>query len=312
MKVSYKVPATTANLGPGFDCLGMALPIYNVITIEETVMPSTGVEINVLQDVENGDLLDLNSIPEDKNNIVYKAVEMLYNLVGQDASELKINIKANIPIARGLGSSASVIVGGLLAANELLGFPADEAALLSIATEAEGHPDNVVPAILGGLVMSSMEDDGSVVYRKLEWPEDWHITVGIPDFELATDISRSVLPENVPLKDASFNSRRFAMLVHAINTKDAELMKLALEDKLHQPYREKLIPGFREIKETLKQEENVLGTVISGAGPSIIVISQKNNLEKIKETIKEIWDNLNVHSEIKTLNIAPEGAVKVE
>ncbi|MBR1680572.1 homoserine kinase [bacterium] len=312
MKVSYKVPATTANLGPGFDCLGMALPIYNVITIEETVMPSTGVEINVLQDVENGDLLDLNSIPEDKNNIVYKAVEMLYNLVGQDASELKINIKANIPIARGLGSSASVIVGGLLAANELLGFPADEAALLSIATEAEGHPDNVVPAMLGGLVSSSMEDDGSVVYRKLEWPEDWHITVGIPDFELATDISRSVLPENVPLKDASFNSRRFAMLVHAINTKDAELMKLALEDKLHQPYREKFIPGFREIKETLKQEENVLGTVISGAGPSIIVISQKNNLEKIKETIKEIWDNLNVHSEIKTLNIAPEGAVKVE
>ena len=121
MKVSYKVPATTANLGPGFDCLGMALPIYNIITIEETVLPSTGIEINVMQDVENAELLELNNIPDDKDNLVYKAVEMLYNLVGQDASELKINIRANIPIARGLGSSASVIAGGLLAANELLG-----------------------------------------------------------------------------------------------------------------------------------------------------------------------------------------------
>ncbi len=312
MKVSYKVPATTANLGPGFDCLGMALPIYNVITIEETVMPSTGIEVNVIKDDENEQLLQLDSVPEDKDNIVYKAVEMLYNLVGQDASELKINIKANIPIARGLGSSASVIVGGLLAANELLGFPADEAALLSIATEAEGHPDNVVPAILGGLVMSSMEEDGSVIYRKLEWPTDWHITVCIPDFELTTNISRSVLPECVPLKDASFNSRRLAMLVHAIDTKDVKLMKAALEDKLHQPYREKLIPGFNEIKEVLKHNEDVLGTVISGAGPSVIIISKRNNMEKIKETVKDIWDNLNIHSEIKTIDIELEGAVKVE
>ena len=312
MKVSYKVPATTANLGPGFDCLGMALPIYNVITIEETVMPSTGIEVNVIKDDENEQLLQLDSVPEDKDNIVYKNIEMLYNLVGQDASELKINIKANIPIARGLGSSASVIVGGLLAANELLGFPADEAALLSIATEAEGHPDNVVPAILGGLVMSSMEEDGSVIYRKLEWPTDWHITVCIPDFELTTNISRSVLPECVPLKDASFNSRRLAMLVHAIDTKDVKLMKAALEDKLHQPYREKLIPGFNEIKEVLKHNEDVLGTVISGAGPSVIIISKRNNMEKIKETVKDIWDNLNIHSEIKTIDIELEGAVKVE
>ncbi|MBR1943546.1 homoserine kinase [bacterium] len=312
MKVSYKVPATTANLGPGFDCLGMALPIYNIITIEETVLPSTGIEINVMQDVENAELLELNNIPDDKDNLVYKAVEMLYNLVGQDASELKINIRANIPIARGLGSSASVIAGGLLAANELLGFPADEAALLSIASEVEGHPDNVVPAIVGGLVMSSVEDDASVVYRKLDWNEDWHITVCIPDFELSTGISRSVLPENVSLKDASFNSKRLAMLVHAIDTKDSKLMKLALEDRLHQPYREKLIPGFKEIKEAFKNEENVLGTVISGAGPSVLIISEKNNLEKIQQTVKDIWNNLNIHSEIKTLTIEQNGATKVE
>lgn len=313
MKVSYRVPATTANLGPGFDCLGLALPIYNIITIEETVMPSTGIEVNVMKDFENAELIEeLDSIPNDKDNIVYKAVEILYNLVGQDPSEIKINIKSSIPIAKGLGSSASVIVGGLMAANDLLGNPADEAALLSIATEAEGHPDNVVPAILGGLVMSSMEDDGSVIYRRLDWPEDWHITVCIPDFELATNISRSVLPENVPMEDAKFNARRLAMLIHAIDTVDAKLMKSALEDKLHQPYREKLIPGFKEIKEALKHEENVLGTVISGAGPSIVVISQKNNIEKIYQTVKEVWDNLNVHCDIRTLTVEKCGASKVE
>lgn len=312
MKVSYKVPATTANLGPGFDSLGMALPIYNIISIEETVLPSTGIEINVMKDVEDAELLELNEIPQDRDNIVYKAVKMLYNLVGQDASELKITIQTNIPIAKGLGSSASVIVGGLLAANELLGFPADETALLSIATEAERHPDNVVPAILGGMVMSSMEDDGSVIYRKLDWPEDWHITVCIPDYELATNVARSVLPESYSLEDAKFNARKYAMLVHAIDTKDAELMKTSMEDRLHQPYRERLVPGFKEIKEALKHEENVLGTVISGAGPSILIISQKNDIAKIEKIVKETWNNLNIHSEVRTLNIEKNGACKVE
>ncbi|MBR2525788.1 homoserine kinase [bacterium] len=312
MKVSYKVPATTSNLGPGFDCLGMALPIYNIITIEETVLPSTGIEVNVMQDDNNSELLELDNIPQDKDNIVLKAVEMLYNLVGQEANELKININTNIPIARGLGSSASVIVGGLLCANELLGFPADEAALLSIATEVEGHPDNIAPAIIGGLVMSSMEDDGSIIYRRLNWNDDWHITVCIPDFELATNVSRSVLPENVSLKDASFNSKRLAMLIHAIDTKDTQLMKYALEDRLHQPYREKLIPGFKEIRDALKHKDQILGTVISGAGPSIIVISEKNELEYIKDTVKDLWNDFNINSEIKTMKIEMNGAVKIE
>ena len=193
MKVSVKVPATTANIGPGFDCLGMALPIYNTITIEETVLPGTGVEINVLADNDSIDQLSLDHVPSDENSIVYKAVELLYNSIGQSPSELKINIHSNIPVARGLGSSSSVIVGALIAANELLGRPADEVALLSIACEIEGHPDNITPAIVGGLVISSQEEDGSVVYRKLEWPDEWAVTVCVPDFELSTDIARSVL-----------------------------------------------------------------------------------------------------------------------
>ncbi len=308
MKVSVKVPATTANIGPGFDCMGMALPIYNTITIEETVLPGTGIEINVLATEDSVDDFSIEHIPMDENSIIYKAVELLYNSIGQTPSELKINIHSEIPIARGLGSSASVIVGGLLAANELLGRPADEAALLSIATEVEGHPDNVTPAIVGGLCLTSSEEDGSIVYRKIEWPEEWNLTVCIPEYELATDISRSVLPKEVPMEDAVFNAKRLGMFIEAVHTKDAKLMKLALKDKLHQPYRMKLVPGLEKIIENLKHEENVLGCVLSGAGPSILIISEKNNLDRIKSIVRDTWSDLNVKAEIRTLPVERNGA----
>lgn len=309
MKVSVKVPATTANLGPGFDCLGLALPIYNTITVEETIMPGTGVEINIIDETNEQDII---SIPTDENNIVYKAIELLYNSIGQTPDELKITINTHIPIARGLGSSAAVAVGGLLAANKLLGSPADEAALLSIASEIEGHPDNVTPAIVGGFVLASLEEDGSVVYRKLPWPKDWKITVCIPDYELATDIARSVIPEEIPLKDAIFNLKRSAMLVEAVNSADKDLMKFALSDRLHQPYREKLVPGMKEIKEVLKHEDNVMGCVLSGAGPALLVVSYGNNLNKIKEIISKTWLDMGVKSQVYTLDIEENGAVVLD
>lgn len=308
MKVSVKVPATTANIGPGFDCLGMALPIYNTITIEETVLPGTGVEINVLADNDSIDQLSLDHVPSDENSIVYKAVELLYNSIGQSPSELKINIHSNIPVARGLGSSSSVIVGALIAANELLGRPADEVALLSIACEIEGHPDNITPAIVGGLVISSQEEDGSVVYRKLEWPDGWAVTVCVPDFELSTDIARSVLPKEVPMKDAIFNAKRLAMFVQAVHTKDSELMKLALQDRLHQPYRMKLVPGLDKIIDNLRHFDNVLGCVLSGAGSSILVISERNDLDKIRTIVRDTWADQNIKCDIKTLSVENNGA----
>ena len=312
MKVSVKVPATTANIGPGFDTLGMALPLYNTVTIKETVLPGTGVDINVIADGIAMDEFALEHIPLDENSIVYKAVELLYNSIGQSPSELKITIKSGIPVARGLGSSASVIVGALIAANELLGHPADDLALLSIACELEGHPDNITPAFVGGLVMSSQEEDGSVVYRKLNWPNEWAITVCVPDFELSTGIARSVLPKEVPLKDAVFNAQRLAMFIEAVHTKDSELLKLALKDKLHQPYRMKLIQGLDEIMEAFKHNDDVYGCVISGAGSSILVISNKNNLENIQNEVRDIWTSLNIKCDIKTLNVEQNGAQIVE
>lgn len=308
MKVSVKVPASSANIGPGFDCLGLALPLYNTITIEETVLPGTGIEINIMSEEENVNDMVFDSIPKDENNIIYKAVEMLYNSIGQEPSELKINIQTGIPIARGLGSSSSIVVGGLLAANKLLGNPADETALLAIATEVEGHPDNVAPAILGGMVLATQELDGTLSYCKLNWPEEWDITVCIPDFELSTEIARSILPKEVPMQDAIFNAKHLAMLVHAVNSKDEKLMRVALKDRLHQPYREKLVPGMREIMDSFKHEDGVLGCVLSGAGPSMLVISYKYDLDKIKSTVKDIWEIQNIKSDIRTMKVEEQGA----
>ena len=308
MKVTVKVPATTANLGPGFDCLGLALPLYNEITVEETVMPGSGIEINIIDDSETFDIL---SVPKDNNNLAYKAIELLYNFIGQTASDIKITIKTNIPVARGLGSSASVIVGGLVAANELLGKPADNAVLLSIAAEVEGHPDNVTPAMFGGFCLSSMEDDGSVVYSKIAWPENWKVTVLIPDYELDTRIARSVLPESISVSDAAFNIRKCAMIIDAVYRKDSELMKKALKDKLHQPYREKLINGFKELQELLQNKEDILGCVISGAGPTILVISENDGFEKVENEIRQIFEDLNVNCDIRTYDIENEGTLVI-
>lgn len=308
MKVSVKVPASSANIGPGFDCLGIALPIYNTVTIEETVLPGTGIEINMMAEEEAIDEMAFENIPKDENNIVYRAVELLYNSIGQVPSELKINIESQIPIARGLGSSSSVIVGGVLAANKLLGSPADEAALLAIATEVEGHPDNVAPAILGGFVLSNQEDDGTISYCKFDWPEEWDLTVCIPDFELSTNIARSVLPKEVPMQDAVFNAKHLGMLIHAVDTKDDKLMKQALQDRLHQQYREKLVPGMKEITEAFKHEDGVLGCVLSGAGPTILIISYKYDLDKIKSTVNDIWSKQNINANIMTLKVEENGA----
>jgi len=305
VKVSVKVPATSANLGPGFDCFGLALPVYNTITIEELVDPNEQIQLNVFSD--EFDVSDFH-IPQDKNNIVYKAVELLFSYVGQTPQSMRINIYSDIPLARGFGSSASVIVGGLLATNELLGRPADQDTLISIATEIEGHPDNVAPAFLGGFVLSSIESDGSVTTRKLPWNNSWKITMCVPDFELQTSISRSVLPEMVSLKDAAYNAKRTAMMIDAIHTKDDKLFKLSMQDKLHQPYRMKLVPGLEEIMQNIKHHDNVIGTALSGAGPGIIVITNDSNTDEIKNIIQETWNNYGVNASLKTVQIEDNGA----
>ena len=309
MKVKVKVPATTANFGPGFDCLGMALPIYNEITVEETVMPGSGVSIQIVNKNNDDGVL---FIPTDENNIVYKSIELLYNSIGMSPSELKITIDTNIPLTRGLGSSASVIIGGIMAANRLLGNPADEAAILTIAREVEGHTDNIVPAYVGGFCLSAVEDDGNILYQKLNWSKDWKINICVPDFELATDISRSILPECYKMKDITYNLSHLGLLLKACEKEDSELLKKALKDKLHEPYRQKLVVGLDKIRDKFKNNNDVYGTMLSGAGPSIAVVSNIDAISEVHENVKQIWSDLNIKSQMFTFDIEKNGATFVE
>ena len=305
MKVSVRVPATSANLGPGFDCFGLALPIYNTITIEELVDPNEDIQINVFSD--KFDVTEFH-IPTDKSNIVYRAVDLLFAYIGQTPQSMRINIYTDIPLASGFGSSASVIAGGLVATNELLGSPADMDTLIAIGTEIEGHPDNLSAAMLGGFVLSSQESDGSVTTRKLPWPNEWKITMCHPDFELPTKISRSVLPDKISIKDAAYNARRTAMMISAIINKDEELFRLGMQDRLHQPYRTKLVPGLDEIINKLKHKDNVLGAALSGAGPGIIVITKDANTDELRSIVQETWERYSVNVSTKTVSVEQEGA----
>ena len=294
-KVSIRVPATSANCGSGFDTLGLACTLYNEVTYEIT--STRGFQLEVTG--EGAEYLK----PCGRNLAFASFFRVWNEVTDRERIGLKITMHNRIPMSRGLGSSSSAIVAGIFAGNILSGNRFNDDELLGFATEIEGHPDNVAPAILGGLVLSSQEDDGSVSYFKMNWPEDWDLTVCIPDFELSTEIARSVLPKEVPMQDAIYNTKHLAMMLQAISEENPKLMKASMKDRLHQPYREKLVPGMHEIMEAFKHEDGVLGCVLSGAGPSMLVISHKYDVDKIKSIVKDIWESQNINVDVEISNL---------
>ncbi len=180
--------------------------------------------------------------------------------------------------------------------------------MIDIAASVEGHPDNTTPAFTGGFVVASIEDDGHVLYQKTQWCKEWKITLCIPDYKLLTELARSVLPKEILFKDAVYNIQKSAQLITAITNKNKEIMKSALKDKIHQPYREKLIPGMGEIIENLRREDKVLGCVLSGAGPTLAVITEGNNTEGIEKIVHRIWYDLDIKYKIMTFEPEEEGA----
>lgn len=256
--VIIKARATSANLGPGFDCLGIAWELCNTIEFDECGMLFIeGCEERFLND----------------GNLAVRAFKSTLNQCGIPFTGVSIRFdETNIPISRGLGSSSALIVAGIRGANELyrIGMSKDE--MFELASVLEGHPDNVAPAIYGGLTASLLKD-GKAVKAQFPVSDSLHFTALIPDFELQTSLARSVLPENISRQDAVFCTARVAMLLKAMETGDLELLKIALEDRLHEPYRCKLIPGYEEIKSQVDAQGACL--CISGAGPTLLVISDQ-------------------------------------
>jgi homoserine kinase len=297
--IRVQIPATTANMGPGFDTLGMALKLYNFVEMEETGL---GLKIDV-----DGDGAD--KIPRDASNIVYQAASKLFKLVNYQPVGLRLKITNNIPLARGLGSSASAIVGGLIAANKLSGSRLGEKELLNLATEIEGHPDNVAPALLGGIVVSA-QVDGEIKFAKIEPPVKLKCVVAIPDFALPTKLAREVLPQSVSMTDAVFNIGRVSLLVTALIRQDFNLMATAMDDRIHQPYRASLVPGMKKVFAAAKLA-GAKGVVLSGAGPTLIAFCDINT-SLIAKVMKDTFMQSGIITQVMELEPNPVGAVAFE
>ena len=261
--VRVEVPATTANLGPGFDTLGLALSLFNQVEMKET-----GNSGELIIEVEGE---GASSIPLDRNNVTYQAAQEVFQATGYSPAGLSLRLLNRIPSARGLGSSAAARVGGLLAANALAGEPLSKEQLLGMAVRLEGHPDNVAPALFGGLVVASFQD-GLVQYRRIEILDGLTAVLAIPDFELATRAAVEALPALIPVKDAVFNIGQACFLVAGFMTGDWDLVGQAMQDRVHQPYRQSLIPGLNEVLAAARQQ-GALGAALSGAGPAVLALT---------------------------------------
>ncbi len=265
--VKVRVPATSANIGPGFDSMGIALGLYNYVTAEEN--NSGRLEINILDDSRR-------FLPENENNLIYKSMKRVFDAVDYKPSGLKLTLENNIMVTRGLGSSSAGIVGGVVAANKLSGGKLSVNEMLKLAADIEGHPDNVTPALLGGFTVN-VATKYAIRYVKTELnPEDLSFAALVPDFYLQTKKSRGVLPKSVPHHDAVYNTGHSALLTASLMSGKYENIRTAVGDKLHQNYRKRLIPNMDSLFR-LCYDNGALGVYLSGAGPTIIAIVKADN-----------------------------------
>ncbi len=267
--VYVKVPASTSNLGPGFDALGLALDMHNEVEIR--IEPGKTLSKKKLDVKIKGE--GEATLPADERNIVWQAALKVFELYRVPVKKLNISLKLNnkIPLARGMGSSAAARLGGMVAANALCNNFLNQTKILSMVSEMEGHPDNVVPSLVGGLCVSTIVQ-GVVQYIRLNSPNHLMAVVSVPAFELATKKAREALPEEVSHEDAVFNVQRVALLMAAIQSGNYSYLGLAMEDRLHQNYRRKLVPGFDQVLHN-GYKAGAYGVALSGAGPSIFAFA---------------------------------------
>ena len=297
--IRVQVPATTANLGPGFECLGMALELYTVVEF----MP-----------VQSGLMIELygegaKDLARDHTNLVYRAAKSVFEAVTYQPQGIKIRINSSIPPARGLGSSAAAIIGGVLAANILSGNRLANRELLNLAAGMEGHPDNVTPALCGGIIVA-VPVEGDVRYVKIAPPAGLKVVIAVPDFQLPTMTAREALPQQVTMQDAVFNLGRVALLVAALQQGDLSMLGTAMEDRLHQPYRANLIPGMKKVLAAARLA-GARGVTLSGSGPALVAFAD-NNFELIARVMKDTFRQNGVTAKVMVINPSPVGARALE
>ncbi|MBD2176543.1 homoserine kinase [Pseudanabaena sp. FACHB-1998] len=289
------VPATTANIGPGFDCLGAALSLYNHFEF------SLADRLTITASGEGAD-----KVERDETNLVYRAIAKFYQHIDRPIPPIAFHTDTKIPLSRGLGSSATAIVGGLVGANLLAGSPLDRGALLDLAIAMEGHPDNVAPAMLGGCQLMASNQAGGWEYCDLHLHESIGLVVAIPNFELSTAKAREVLPKQFSMHDAVFNASHLALLSHGIQTGNVNWLKAGLQDRLHQNYRQSLIKGMTEVQ-AAAIAAGAYGLVISGAGPTLLSLAPMGTIETVAQAMNQAWQAIGVKAVTKCLAIAKDG-----
>lgn len=296
--VTVRVPATTANLGPGFDALGLALALYNEIRV--TRASHTSIALH-----GEGE----KTLPRDEHNLVYQAMQRLAQEARTSLPPVHLHMRNRIPLQSGLGSSSAAIVGGLVAARTLLNVPLSEKDLLRLAVALEGHPDNVAPALLGGLVIVAAYEEGPLVAR-VPTPPDLRVVVVLPEVHVSTEEARRLLPAQVSLTDAVFNLSRTALVVHALRQGDYDLLARAMVDRLHQPYRKALIPGYDGVI-TAAREAGASAVIISGSGPAVAAFAPEGH-ERIAGAMVDAFARAGVTARAWVLPVGQGADVSVE
>ncbi|MAF38318.1 MAG: homoserine kinase, partial [Chloroflexi bacterium] len=298
--VRVKAPATTANLGPGYDCLGLALDVWNTLEVETMDGGEPVVEITGEGEGELG---------TGRDNLVYKSMQFLFDDAGEKMPALRIRCENTIPLARGMGSSAAAIAGGLVAANVICSKDYLANDLLEMAATIEGHPDNVAAAVMGGmqLVIMDQTEEGQMLFTvPVNLPPELHAVVFVPEVRISTEDARAVLPETVSLADAVYNMGRVGLLVASMATNHPEYLAIATQDRLHQPYRQPLFPAMKVIFKAAL-DAGALGVFLSGSGSTVLALTQGREMTVAYE-MAEAARQANVEGNVRVTQPTVRGA----
>lgn len=297
--IRVKVPATTANMGPGYDVLGMALSQYSTFQCQEDDKISL-----TIKGLESEKLVN----QDHEANLVVRSMNHLFKYVDKYPKGYKLEIINDIPLARGMGSSASAIVGGLLVANYLVGADLNQDEILKLATQIEGHPDNVAPALMGNIVLSAKIPDDQVIYHSIQPFEAMTCVLFIPDYEVSTSMSRAVLPQSISMADAVHTSGHLSLMLAGFMTGNKDLIGKTMVDRLHEPYRKSLIKNFDDFK-TSALEAGAFAFSLSGSGSTIIAYCDHDSAPHVKRAFEEVSQKYSISGTSKIIAPCSQGAV---
>ena len=299
-RVIVDVPATTANLGPGFDCLGAALDLNNRFAMRR--IEGGGERFELI--IEGSEGSHLRGGPE---NLVYRAAQRVWKAAGLEPVALEARVRLAVQPARGLGSSATAIVAGLMGANALVGEPLSKEKLLELAIDIEGHPDNVVPSLLGGLCMTAKAASQRWRVVRCEWTSTVKAVGAIPSIRLSTSEARRAMPKAIPVSDAVVNLGALTLLLQGLRTGNGDLISDGMHDRLHEPYRWRLIKGGDQVKQAA-MDAGAWGCAISGAGPSVLALCAEDKGRAVSRAMVRAWEAAGVASRAPVLNVQTTGS----